>query len=270
MLFEARRVRPLPNPFRAEAELASVPDSVARSLAIFQLGESGGGTIVRQARQSKIAASDDDYAAALALFVSEEHRHAELLACAVRMLGGELIRANWTAHLFVFGRRLIGLRLKVMVLLVAEIVGICFYQAIATRLPPSSLRGVLEGIVSDEASHLEFHCCFLRTQTRTRWRSAVFRLTWRMLTRVSALVVLIDHRKTLRDLGIGRESLMHRWTAVSRHAERLATSNNWEPYANRRVDVPGSHPQRSLTVSESPDINEGTSDPVLFSQSTPC
>ncbi|MEO1201515.1 MAG: ferritin-like domain-containing protein [Pseudomonadota bacterium] len=231
-LFATRRIRPLPNPFAAEPQLAGVPTSLARSLAIFQLGESGGGTVVKQARRSRIAAAGDGYADALALFVAEEHHHAELLACAVRMLGGKLIRGNWTAKLFVAGRRLMGLRLKVTVLLVAEIVGICFYQAIASRLPASSLRSLLETIVADEASHLDFHCCFLRTQTAGRWRSALFRLVWRTLSRVTALVVLFDHRHALRDLGIERAAIWRRWLATSRHAELLATSDDWEPCAS--------------------------------------
>ena len=100
-----------------------MPGSLARSLAVFELGESGGGTIVEQARRSGIEAIDDDYADALALFVDEEHRHADILAICVRMLGGTLIRKNWTATLFVFARRLIGLRLKILVLLAAEWVG---------------------------------------------------------------------------------------------------------------------------------------------------
>ncbi len=231
-LFATRCLRALPNPFAPQPQLAGLPASLARSLAIFQLGESGGGTIVAQARRSRIAAAGDGYANALALFVAEEHHHAALLACAVRLLGGRLIRNNWTAKLFVAGRRLLGLRLKITVLLVAEIAGICFYQAIASRLPPSSLRSLLETVVADEASHLDFHCCFLRTQTRGRWRAAVFRRVWRTLSLVTALVVLFDHRRTLRDLGIERAAIWRRWLATSRHAELLATSDDWEPCAS--------------------------------------
>jgi len=221
-LFAARRGRPLPDPFVREPGLDGVPPSVARSLAVFQLGESGGGTVVSQARRSRLAAVNDDYADSMALFVAEEHRHAELLACAVRMLDGRLVRENWTAKLFVFGRRLVGLRLKVAVLLAAEVVGICYYRLIAAKLPPGSLRSLLEEIVEDEVDHLDFHCEFLRTQTRSRWRSLAFRFGWRALSQVAALVVLLDHRRALRDLGISYRRAWSRGRAVSRQAERLA------------------------------------------------
>jgi len=87
------------------------------------------------------------------LFVKEEHRHAEILAICIRNLGGNLIRQNWTARLFVFGRRLIGLRLKVLVLLAAEVVGICYYHLLATRLPPTRLKSLLAQLVNDERAH---------------------------------------------------------------------------------------------------------------------
>ncbi|MDH4107701.1 MAG: ferritin-like domain-containing protein [Gammaproteobacteria bacterium] len=218
-LFAARQDRPLPDPFAPEPALAELPGSLARSLAIFQLGESGGGTVVGQARHSAIRGIDRDFAEAMALFVAEEHHHAELLACAVRMLGGELVRKNWTARLFVFGRRLMGLRLKVMVLLAAEVVGICYYRLIASRLPDSRLKSVLLDLARDEATHLEFHCAFLRTQAGSRWRRFVFRVAWRTLMQAAGAVVLIDHRHALIDLGIPFETVRRRWSSIGRRAE---------------------------------------------------
>ena len=145
-LFQSRRNRKLPR-LEGGTDYADLPRSVARSLAIFQLGESGGGTIVEQARNSRLAGIDADYVDALAMFVDEEHRHANILAMCVRLMKGELIRENWTARLFVFGRRLIGLRLKVMVLLAAEVVGICYYSLIGDRLPPGPMRVWLRELV---------------------------------------------------------------------------------------------------------------------------
>jgi hypothetical protein len=218
-LFEARRQRPLPDPFSPEPALAALPSSVARSLAIFQLGESGGGTVVEQARNSRVRWIDRHYVEAMALFVAEEHRHAELLACGVRMLGGELIRKNWTAKLFVFGRRLMGLRLKVMVLLAAEVVGICYYRLIASRLPDGRLKNVLQDLVRDEETHLDFHCAFLRTQANSRWRRLAFRAAWRIVIQAACVVVLADHRRALADLGIPAATVRRRWNSVSRRAE---------------------------------------------------
>jgi len=227
--FAARSARPAPQILADDPQLASIPKSVARSLAIFQLGESGGGTVIEQARKSTNSGVDEHYAEAMALFVAEEHRHAELLACCVRALRGKLIRKNWTARLFVFGRRLIGLRLKVMVLLAAEVVGICYYHLLSSRLPDGGLKNLLTEIVADEKSHLQFHCCFLRIQVRDQLDRLVFILTWRLLMFAAAVVVLIDHRHALRDLGISPGTTWRRWTVYSRTAENLVSQPRQRP-----------------------------------------
>lgn len=226
--FAARSGRPLPGLDDPRA-YSDVPASVARSLAIFQLGESGGGTVVEQARNSRLRAAGDGYAEAMQLFVAEEHRHAEILAVCVRKLGGSLIRRNWTAGLFVFARRLLGLRLKVMVLLAAEVVGICYYHLLATRLPASRLRCLLEQIVEDERSHLRFHCDFLRTEARGPGRRFVFAVVWRMAMLAAATVTLVDHRGALRDLELPLAGVWRRWMTYGRLAERLVTGRDAGP-----------------------------------------
>src|SRR3712207_9596320 len=82
----------------------------------------------------------------------------------VRALGGKLLGRNWTERLFVRGRRLLGLRLKLMVLLVAEVVGGAFYGLLVSRLPPGPLRRGLEEICEDERHHLRFHGDFFSAQ----------------------------------------------------------------------------------------------------------
>jgi hypothetical protein len=217
--FGARRHRPGARIFADEPGLDDVPTSVARSLAIFQLGESGGGTVVEQARRSRLPSVDGDYAEAIGLFVAEEHRHAELLACCVRALRGRLIDDNWTARLFVFGRRLIGLRLKIMVLLAAEVVGLCYYRLLGGSLPDGELKNVLREIAADEKAHLEFHCEFLRAQMRSDTHRRLFVIVWRALMFAAALGVLVDHRAALRDLGIPLRRAWRRWWVYSRIAQ---------------------------------------------------
>lgn len=220
--FEQRSERRLPEPEPIET-YAEVPESLARSLAIFQLGESGGGTIIEQARQSDIRSIDDDYADAVQLFVKEENRHADILAICVRMLGGSLIQENWTAKLFVSSRRLVGLRLKVLVLLAAEVVGLCYYHLLAARLPAGQIRSLLAQLVNDERAHLQFHCAFLRSQVDCFWKRAIFIVAWRITMFAAAIVVLIDHWPAIRDLGIGPSVVWRRWMLYRRLSERLVT-----------------------------------------------
>ena len=216
--FETRRDRPVPQP-NASGLCSELPASLAESLAIFQLGESGGGTIIEQSRSSSIRAIDGHYADAMELFVDEEHRHADILASIIAALGGTLIRRNWTARLFVSARRLIGLRLKVLVLLAAEVVGICYYHLLARQLPQCDIKTILEELVSDELSHLQFHCCFLRSQANSSWRRAIFILVWRATMLAAAITVLIDHRHALRDLDLDISIVWRRWMRYSRLAE---------------------------------------------------
>jgi len=243
--FANRSTRALPA-LKVDQDYSALPASLSESLAIFQLGESGGGTIVRQALHSKLDGADEYYAAAMALFVEEEHRHANILAMCVRLLGGKLIRDNWTARLFVFGRRLIGLRLKVIVLLAAEVIGICYYHLLAVHLPESRLKKQLLEIVEDERSHLYFHCDFLRSQTTKKWQKRVFVLIWRLVMVSAALVVAIDHRKALRDLDIGLKSVLLRWKSYSKLAEVLVVA---ERTGSRRIcsDIAGMKVPNKMT-----------------------
>ena len=222
--FVNRSKRSLPA-LEKDRDYSVLPASLARSLAIFQLGESGGGTIVKQALHNKLPGIDEYYAAAMALFVEEEHRHANILAMCVRLLNGTVIRSNWTARLFVFARRLIGLRLKVVVLLAAEVVGICYYHLLAVQLPPSRLRSQLLDIVEDERSHLYFHCDFLRSQTPGKWQKRLFICVWRVVMSSAVVVVAIDHRRAIRDLNIGFKAVVSRWKSYSLLAETLVIAD---------------------------------------------
>ncbi len=227
--FATRASRSLPE-LDVRSDYSELPKSLAESLAIFQLGESGGGTVVKQARASRLPGVDSDYAEAIDLFVKEEHRHANILAMCVRMLGGELKKTNWTARLFVAGRRLMGLRLKVLVLLAAEVVGICYYMALAGALPASPMKSWLLQIVDDERAHLEFHCRFLNSQVTNRWRRWLFIAAWRSVMLAAAVVVMIDHRQTIRDLGLGYRVTWDRWMAISELAEKLTLHKGDERY----------------------------------------
>lgn len=215
--FEHRADRTAPH-LKRDHDYWRLPPSLARSLAVFQLGESGGGTVVEQARRTGLPGVDEDYVAALELFVAEEHRHAAMLASCVRGIGGELLTTNWTDRLFVFGRRLLGLRLKVAVLLCAEVVGIVYYRALAERLPPGHMRELLLELVADERSHLVFHCDFLNSQVRSGVDRLLFRCAWPVLIAVVGRVVLFDHRDVLRDLYITPRNVLRAW---SRESERI-------------------------------------------------
>jgi lipopolysaccharide/colanic/teichoic acid biosynthesis glycosyltransferase len=235
-LFDARKNRALPKQIEDYTQYPWA-SPLAHSLAVFQLGESGGGTIVQQTRKSRIEGIDPAFCRAMGLFVNEEHRHADILSLCVQSLGGRLIQNNWTARLFVVGRRLMGLRLKVLVLLAAEVVGICYYKLLALRLPHGQLRSLLEELAQDEEAHLQFHSAFLRMSTPGVMRGLVFKMMWRLVTFCAAVVVSIDHRHGLRALNISLVQVWRRWMYLVRETEAQVISRRPDYYFLRKVNL---------------------------------
>jgi hypothetical protein len=206
--FERNAARPLP-PLRPSVHEvpAAWRGALARSLARFQVGESGEGRIAHEIDRASLPGVDADYRAALKRFVAEEGRHARILGGLVQALGGRLLARTWTERLFVHGRRLLGVRAKLLVLLAAEVVGIGFYGTLAARLPEGALRRALEELCADEEAHLRFHCDFFRLQASTRAARLVFHSAWWPLVLTACTVVLLDHRYALSALGLAQGSV---------------------------------------------------------------
>jgi len=192
--FQRNRLRPLPDLATARDDLPEAwPVLLARSLAVFQLGESKGGRLATEI--DAIPGLDADYRTAIKLFIDEEQRHGQLLALCVEALGGTLLATTWTESLFVVARRLAGVRFKLVVLLAAETIGLAFYRGLCSRLPPGALHACLDEVCEDEVHHLRFHGDAFRG-------NRAFRLAWYPVVTAAAAVVLVDHRRTHRALGI--------------------------------------------------------------------
>ena len=243
--FEANLGRPDPHP---EAGLPIFPldtasrNALAGSLAVFQLGESGEGRIAHEIDRCRLPGINDAYRRSLKLFVGEEGRHGRLLGHVVRSLGGRLIEKNWTASLFVFFRRLLGVRLKLLVLLAAEIVSMNVYTAFARALPPGFVRGTLRAIRADEVAHLRFHAEFFRQQLKRGGPllSLLFPLVW--IATVSAALgsVLLDHGANMRRLGIPRARIVagfasKTWLVLRLVFSHKAIKNKKRPKVERQA-----------------------------------
>jgi hypothetical protein len=173
--------------------------ALVRSLQRFQIGEQGDGAHLKRGARS---AGDPTYVAAVELFIREEQEHARLLAQILAALGAPLLRWHWSDACFTVLRRLLGLRWEVLVLLVAEIVGRCYYQTLHERLSDPVLRSIFGQIARDEASHLDFHCEYLHyafAPLPAVARSCV-RATWVLFFRSVCLVAAWDHAALLRAL----------------------------------------------------------------------
>ncbi len=182
---------------------ASLPGPLARSLQRFQVGEDGdGANLIRKADE----AGDRDYAAAVRLFVAEEQNHARLLALLLGAGGMPTIAAHWSDSVFVRLRRLLGLRLELLVLMIAEVVALRYYRAVSEGAGDPLVGEVAARILADERRHVPFHCLRLREALGVLPGALrVLVMTgWRLLLLGATVVVAWDHGSALRDLGLPR------------------------------------------------------------------
>ena len=126
------------------------PD-VVKSVQRFQVGESGDGA-------NLIAkAGGGAYGAAVRLFVAEEQNHARMLEHLLRAADQPTISSHWTDAVFVRLRRALGLRLELMVLLIAETVALRYYRALRDGSRDPLTADVADRILRDEERHVPFH-----------------------------------------------------------------------------------------------------------------
>ncbi|MGW7277892.1 ferritin-like domain-containing protein [Streptomyces sp. NPDC054844] len=182
---------------------ATLPAAVWAGIQRFQVGEDGdGANLVGKADR----AGDPDYARAVRLFVAEEQNHARLLARLLAAGGVPTLPSHWSDTVFVRSRRLLGLRLELLVLMIAEVVALRYYRALRDGTDDTLTSDVAGRILSDERRHVPFHCERLHASLAGLPRPArrpVMTL-WRLLLLGAVLVVAADHGRALRRLGTGR------------------------------------------------------------------
>ncbi|MFF5405809.1 ferritin-like domain-containing protein [Streptomyces misionensis] len=182
---------------------ARLDPAVWAGIRRFQVGEDGdGANLVGKADQ----AGDGDYARAVRLFVAEERNHARLLARLLAAGGVPTLAGHWSDTVFVRLRRLMGLRLELLVLMVAEVVALRYYRALRDGTDDALTSDVAGRILSDEQRHVPFHCERLHSSLAELPRPTrrPVMAAWQLLLLAASLVVATDHGPALRRLGVGR------------------------------------------------------------------
>ncbi|NUT99664.1 MAG: ferritin-like domain-containing protein [Saccharothrix sp.] len=173
---------------------ARMPPAVVASVQRFQVGEAGDG-----ANLIAKAAGDPGYARAVRMFVAEEQNHARMLALLLRSAGAKTLDGHWSDAVFVRLRRALGLRLELMVLLIAEVVALGYYRALRDGSRDALTSEVAGRILADERRHVPFHCLRLRGEVPR----PVHAIWWFLLLGALATVCW-DHGPALRHLGVTR------------------------------------------------------------------
>lgn len=216
--FDGRRGQCLDAPFAAPFAQLPGREAVARSLARFELGESGDGERIRQ-----LAAANGDaaYARCIELFVQEEQQHAQWLGILRARFAGRRLQSHWSDSAFVVLRHLGGLRREICVLLTAELIALSYYRVLPLAYDDPLLRAACRRIVLDERGHVAFHRATLShefARMPAPGRSAAI-LAWRAFVAVTAKVVAWDHRDVLHLAGLSRRDFER---DVRARARRLA------------------------------------------------
>lgn len=182
--FEGNTTAWLSSPLHGSAALTtSERAAIADSIAMFQLGESGGGTHVRRAAEAYVARGGEAaYVQALALFIAEEQRHGAELGRFMDAAGLARWKRCTTDGCFRTLRHTGGLERAIAVLLTAEVIAQVYYRALRSATNSSWLRALCTRILRDEVAHIAFQAERLALLRRSRgpcaraWRNALQRV----------------------------------------------------------------------------------------------
>ncbi|MFJ9790483.1 hypothetical protein [Streptomyces globosus] len=205
--FEAERERRAAAGDPDWARGARLSPALVRSIRTFQVGEDGDGSaLIAKADR----AGDPEYAAAARLFVAEEQNHARLLALLLSAAGADTLDGHWSDAAFVRVRRLLGLRVELMVLMVAEVVALRYYRALRDGSGDPLACEVAARILADEERHVPFHVRRLHEGLAGLPRPARQAATagWRAMVAAAALLVAADHGAALREAGVSRRAFV--------------------------------------------------------------
>lgn len=176
---------------------------LVRSMQRFQLGESGDGFFLRRNASGEAV----EYRHALDLFIKEEQEHACLMGRVLDLMRAPRLRWHWTDWCFERFRRLLGLKLEVLVLLVAEMIAKRYFRALRDGVDDTVVREVAAQICHDEEGHLAFQTDYLRHayERWPFWARVLVCGAWRLMFRAACLLVWLDHGKLLRECGVRAE-----------------------------------------------------------------
>ena len=180
------------------ATLGPHAPALAKSLAVFQVGESGEGTKLFAA--ARTAGLSSDQQRTLELFIDEEKEHARLLALILGQSDHPVREDHWTDKVFIWARQLFGFRGEILMLLVAELVANTYYPMLRNGVADQNIANIFARISADEKRHIDYHAETLPPLINdwAPWKRGLGRLIWNITVVGTSVVVAVDHRAALR------------------------------------------------------------------------
>ncbi len=201
-------------------------DPLIKSLQKFQIGETGDG---KHLRKFASRTANQDYMQCVDLFVKEEQTHGQVLAEVLRSLNATVLNWHWTDIAFIALRRLCGLKTELFIILIAEIIGKCFYKCVSDNINDEKLSNVFAVIVCDEIAHLRFHCEFLADHMDSfPWHlKYAIHYVWGMMFSTACFVFIADHKKALAALNVSSTDFIASCSKEFQRAARTAFGSNY-------------------------------------------
>lgn len=175
--------------------------TIAKSIAVFQLGEGTDGTfLLKLAEKFARESGETFFVDALKFFVGEEQRHSHMLGQFMWKQKIPFITKQWTDKVF----HLIGghgdVYTILSLLLAAELIASSYYQALRKVTRSPALHVICDQILRDEKQHIFFQCvnmARLRPLHRP-WSLLIHETFHRTLITGTILAVWHDHRVVLK------------------------------------------------------------------------
>jgi 4-hydroxy-3-methylbut-2-enyl diphosphate reductase len=194
--------------------------AVARSIAVFQLGESGEGRhVLRCAARHAREHNDPHYLPAMRLFIQEEQRHAALLGRFLDEAGLSRLPRDWSDGVFRWLRHQAGLELTINVLVTAEMLAKVYYAALRDATQCEALRVLCGQILRDEVAHVRFQCARIATlqERNPSWLRRVKRGAHAVLYAATTAVVWWTHHRVFNAAGWGTLGFVRRSISALRN-----------------------------------------------------
>ncbi|MSS73058.1 MAG: ferritin-like domain-containing protein [Candidatus Latescibacteria bacterium] len=181
--------------------------AIAQSLKAFQAGEgSEGKHLLRYAGEYAKRTGDQEYVAAIRLFIAEEQRHARDLGRFLTLNAIPLAHTTFTDRVFRRLRNLIGsLEVSIGVLVTAEMIANVYYAVVREATRSIVLRRLCEQILRDEVRHVQFQAEQLgKLRTDRSWVGMAVTMNLHYFLYLGTVwVVWLTHCRAIRRGGLG-------------------------------------------------------------------
>ncbi|UJR85574.1 hypothetical protein [Sandaracinus amylolyticus] len=217
--FQTNRARPaLPLPEPITTLEPALHRALVRALQCFHLGEAGEGRLGAEILRVRDPALDAALREAVVLYVAEEGRHAREVAQLLGALGARTLAGHRSELWFRTLRRSAGHRTKMLTIAAAEVVGVVFYEMLASQLAHVPAVARLGSVIGrEEAAHLAMQrSYFERVTSGSRAKRLAIDVAFGAIVSAGVATLAFDHRDLFRALGVTRGDFAMRCAEIAR------------------------------------------------------